>query len=136
MKHTSTIYGDTHKWKMWVCFKVANSSFSSLSVLTTEMQLAMLAGIEHLPPGSHSGPSSQGYHCSVWPQLSPRDSSKARGHPPNKRLCQSPRALPTQDAIQASWVLGIALLPLLTHMFLVSQNRSLFGNKVTANIIS
>lgn len=44
MKHTSTIYEDTHRQRMSVCFKGADSSFSSLSVLTAEMQLVMLAG--------------------------------------------------------------------------------------------
>lgn len=50
MKHTSTIYGDTHRRKLQVCFKVADNSFSCLSVATAGMQLAMLAGPEHLPP--------------------------------------------------------------------------------------
>lgn len=49
LKHTSTVYGDTHRWKLCVCFKVDDSSFSSLSVVTTGMQLAMLPGIEPLP---------------------------------------------------------------------------------------
>lgn len=59
MKHTSTIYGDTQRRRMWVCFKGADSSFSSLSVLTAEMQLVMLAGQSTCPLAAPPAPPAK-----------------------------------------------------------------------------